>query len=94
MLSTLITDFTISFLTIKATPCLCLSLRPLYHIILPLYVTFSPVPSRLTSARPRTCQLYFSSSRYSSSIFRRGSRVLTASPSFKNWVAILFQGAR
>ena len=53
MCSNLITDFTISFLTIKATPCWCLSLRPLYHITLPLSVTFSPVPFHLSSSRHR-----------------------------------------
>ena len=41
MCSTLITHFTISFLTIKFTPCWCLSLRPPYHITLLLSVTLS-----------------------------------------------------
>ena len=75
MYLTLITDFTVSFLTIKATHCWCLSLRPLYNIT--LSVTLSPVPFHLTSARPRSCHLYFSSSRSSSSIFQHVCRVRT-----------------
>ena len=55
MCSTLTTDFTILFLTIKATPCLSLSLFPLYHITLPLSVTFSQVLFHLTFSRPRKC---------------------------------------
>ena len=77
MCSTCITDFIISFLTIEATPYWCLSFRPLYHIILLLSVNFSPVPFNLTSARPRKCHLYFSSSHLSSSIFPHGFRVRT-----------------
>ena len=52
MCSTLITDFIISILTIKSTPCWSLSLRPLYYITLPLSVTFSLVLFHLTSDIP------------------------------------------
>ena len=73
MCSTLITDFTISFLTIKATSCWCIYVRPLYYITVPLSDTCSPVPFHLTSSIPRKCHLYF----FSWSIFPHGCRVRT-----------------
>ena len=49
-----ITQSVISCLTIKATPCWCFSLSPLYHILWPSSVDVSPSPVHLVSARP-TC---------------------------------------
>ena len=65
----LIMQCVISILTIKATPCWCFSLSPLYHILWPSSVDVSPSPVHLVSARPTMSHLYHDGTCISSSTF-------------------------